>query len=251
MVPAADTQVADCDFLLSIVPPGEAITVAERFAPHLSASAKKPIVVDCNAVHPKTVARVAEIIAAAGCDFVDAGIIGGPPKEGYNGPTIYASGPQVAEFAALQDYGLKIHVLDERIGAASAVKMSYAGITKGFQALGSAMLLAAARAGTAEVLHAELEKSQPALLAWFARQIPQMYPKAYRWVAEMEEIATFVGDDPAAGAMLGATARTLRAARSRFRRQQDRDRRAGSLFRPRLRMRSRPPNDERSGTRQW
>jgi hypothetical protein len=26
-----------------------------------------------------------------------------------------------------------------------------------------------------------------------------MPPKAYRWVAEMEEIAGFVGDDPAAG----------------------------------------------------
>jgi putative dehydrogenase len=28
-----------------------------------------------------------------------------------------------------------------------------------------------------------------------------MPPKAYRWVAEMEEIADFVGDDPAARAL--------------------------------------------------
>ena len=30
------------------------------------------------------------------------------------------------------------------------------------------------------------------------RQTPRMYSKAYRWVAEMEEIAAFVGEDPAA-----------------------------------------------------
>ena len=34
-----------------------------------------------------------------------------------------------------------------------------------------------------------------------------MYGKAYRWVAEMEEIAGFVGADPAAGALFEAAAR--------------------------------------------
>ena len=32
----------------------------------------------------------------------------------------------------------------------------------------------------------------------FKQQLPLMPPKAYRWVAEMQEIAGFVGDDPAA-----------------------------------------------------
>ena len=84
------------------------------------------------------------------------------------------------------------------IGAASAMKMSYAGITKGFTALGAAMMLAATRAGTAEALKAELSSSQPALYGWLTRAMPRMYSKAYRWVAEMEEIAAFVGEDPAA-----------------------------------------------------
>ena len=77
------------------------------------------------------------------------------------------------------------------------MKMSYAGITKGFTALGCAMMLAASRAGTAEALKAELSSSQPALYGWLTRQMPRMYSKAYRWVAEMEEIAAFVGEDPA------------------------------------------------------
>ncbi len=33
-----------------------------------------------------------------------------------------------------------------------------------------------------------------------------MLPKAYRWVAEMEEIAGFVGEDPAGEAMFRGTA---------------------------------------------
>lgn len=207
MTAVTDEQAADADFILSIVPPGDAVSVAERFAPVLARSSKKPVFVDCNAINPQTLERVAAIVAPTGCPFVDAGIIGGPPKEAYKGPTIYASGPSASAFAALAQYGLVIKLVDGPVGAASAVKMSYAGITKGITALAAAMMLAASRAGTAETLHAELAHSQPAFLAWFERQIPAMYSKAHRWVAEMDEIAAFVGEDAAAQAILAGTAR--------------------------------------------
>jgi hypothetical protein len=84
------------------------------------------------------------------------------------------------------------------MSAASALKMSYAGITKGTQALAAAMLLAATRGGTADGLFAELQGSQPQMLAWLKRNLSLMPPKAYRWVAEMHEIADFVGEDPSA-----------------------------------------------------
>jgi Domain of unknown function (DUF1932) len=47
----------------------------------------------------------------------------------------------------------------------------------------------------------ELSESQPMLLNWMRGFVSRMPPKAYRWVAEMEEIAKFQGDDPAAAAM--------------------------------------------------
>ena len=103
--------------------------------------------------------------------------------------------------------GLDIRIVGGGMGAASALKMSYAGITKGLTALGAAMMLGATRAGVAEALHAELAASQPALLPWFTRQIPSMYQKAYRWVAAMDEIADFLGDDPAAAKMFSGAAR--------------------------------------------
>ena len=84
--------------------------------------------------------------------------------------------------------------------------MSYAGITKGFTALGAGMMLAATRGGSAEALKAELAESRPDLLRYLSNQIPGMYSKAYRWVAELDEIASFVGADHAEHEMLSAAA---------------------------------------------
>ena len=100
-----------------------------------------------------------------------------------------------------------MRVLQGPLTAASALKMSYAGITKGFTALGAAMMLAATRGGSAEALKAELAESGPDLLGYLTKQVPAMYPKAYRWVAELEEISTFVGEDHDEHAMLDAAAR--------------------------------------------
>ena len=196
-VPEAD--IAKADIILSIVPPGDALALARRLAPHLTAASRKPVYVDCNAVSPATAAGIAAVIEATGARFVDGGIIGGPPAPGTTGTSIYVSGPYAPSVAVLGEYGLEMRVLDSAVGAASALKMSYAGITKGFTALGAAMMLAATRGGAADDLRRELEASQPALYGWLSRQTPRMYSKAYRWVAEMEEIAAFTGEDQAAG----------------------------------------------------
>jgi 3-hydroxyisobutyrate dehydrogenase-like beta-hydroxyacid dehydrogenase len=197
MLAATDEEIASTDFILSIIPPGDAVALAQRLVPALSASNAKPIYVDCNAISPPTLERVATAIAPTGSPFVDAGIIGSPPQPGDAGPRFYASGPHAARFATLKQYGLDIRVLEGPLTAASALKMSYAGITKGTQALGAAMMLAATRGGSADALFAELSTSQPQMLAWLKRQLSIMPPKAYRWVAEMHEIADFVGEDPA------------------------------------------------------
>jgi L-threonate 2-dehydrogenase len=195
---ANDEEIAASDFILSILPPGDAVALAERFQPALKASNAKPVYVDCNAINPKTVDRVAAVIAPTDCPFVDSGIIGSPPKPGDAGPRFYASGPAAPRFATLRQYGLDVRVLDGATSAASALKMSYAGITKGTQAIGAAMMLAATRAGSADALFAELSSSQKEMFAWFKRGLALMPPKAYRWVAEMHEIAGFVGEDPTA-----------------------------------------------------
>src|SRR5579862_7745024 len=193
MKPAADERelLSGADFFLSILPPDQAIGLAERLAPALQSLPVKPVYVDCNAISPQTAARVAAIVEPTGAAFVDGGIIGGPPREGYS-PAIYASGPQAERTKALKDYGIDWRIIDGPIGAASGLKMSYAGITKGTTAIAAAMLLGAARFGCAEALIAELSSSQPEMLKRMQRGIPGMYDKAYRWVGEMEEISDFL-----------------------------------------------------------
>ena len=207
MIDASEAQIAAADIILSIVPPGDALALAERLAPALRAAPRKPIYVDGNALNPGTVLRIARVIEETGATFVDGGIIGGPPTPGSKGPRIYLSGAAAPQVAVLEQYGLEMPIQPGPIGAASAMKMSYAGITKGFTALGAAMMLAASRAGTAEDLRQELRSSQPALFGFLTKAMPRMYSKAYRWVAEMEEIAEFVGEDPAGRQFYQAAAR--------------------------------------------
>ena len=207
MQPVDDRALAEADFILSIVPPGDALALAQRLKGTLTAANKKPIYVECNAVSPPTMLKIAEEIATTGCPFVGAGIIGPPPKPGSTNTKIYASGTPARDFARLNDFGLIVRVLEGPLTAASALKMSYAGITKGFTALGAAMMLAATRGGSAAALKAELAESRPDLLRYLSGQIPAMYSKAYRWVAEMDEIASFVGDELSESEMLAAAGR--------------------------------------------
>ena len=197
MHPVADEAIAECAIILSIVPPAEAVGLAERLAPVLARTDHRPLYVDCNAISPRTTLAVAAALSATRARFVDGSIIGGPPPPGGSAPTIYVSGPDADAVTALAAHGLVVKPLDDRLGSASALKMSYAGITKGLTALAAAMILSATRHGSAEALRAELADSQPALLQRFQTALPDMAPKAYRWVAEMEHIAAFAGDDRA------------------------------------------------------
>lgn len=197
MVHAAEADLAAADLLLAIVPPADAEALARRLAPALAASPRRPVYIDANAVSPETVGRIAGIVAATGAPFLDGAILGLPPKPGAKGPRVYVSGPDTAPALVLRHLGLDLRVCPGDVGAASSLKMSYAGLNKGLTALAALMILAAQRAGAGAALLAELAENEPALLARFAKGLPDMAPKAYRWAPEMEEIAGFLGPDAA------------------------------------------------------
>ena len=145
MVPVSDQELARADYFLAILSPSDALSLAERMAALIGPGNHKPVYVDCNAVSPPTKVEIGNVIIMAGSPFVDGSIIGAPPRAGYDVPAIYASGADAGRFVPLNDFGLVVRVIQGPIGAASAMKMSYAGITKGFTALGAMMLLAATR----------------------------------------------------------------------------------------------------------
>lgn len=196
------------DLLLAIVPPADAEALARRLLPTLLAAERKPVYVDCNAVDVETVRRIAGLVAPTGAAFLDAAIIGLPPKPGQRGPRLHVAGESAEPALILRAFGLDVRAIDGGIGAASALKMSYAGINKGLTALAALMVLAAERAGAGEALRAELAENEPHLYARFARGLPDMLPKAQRWVAEMGEIGAFLGED-AAGRQVFAGAAAL------------------------------------------
>ncbi len=193
---SSDDEIVAADIVLSVVPPKDAAGLAQRLKPAIARAAKKPIFVDCNAVAPQTAVEIGAILDGSGAHYVDGGIIGAPPTPTTAGARLYVSGARARDVLRLNGYGLDTRVLDGPNGAASALKMSYAGITKGFTAVSAFMMLGATRAGCAAELHKELAESQAPLLAWLGRQMPKMPAKAYRWVAEMEEIGAFLDGIP-------------------------------------------------------
>jgi len=198
MIDAPLADIAGADLILSIVPPAEAEATARALLPYLAAATRKPLYIDANAIAPDTKRAVGAIVAESDSPFVDGTIIGGPPGKGGLEPIFYLAGPDAPRAAMLGELGIRCTMMAAPIGAAAALKMCYAGISKGVIGLGTAMLLAADRAGAADTLHAEMRESMTHLLPLFGRKIPEMYPKAYRWVAEMREIAAFLHEDPAA-----------------------------------------------------
>ena len=180
--------VIESDVVLSVLVPAAAIEAANLVAEVIGNVGKQILYVDCNAVAPQKVKRIAQVIESVGVTFVDASIIGPPPR--VPGRTrIYASGKQAVEFQQLRNYGLDIRVIGDEIGQASGLKMSYAALTKGLTAIGTELLIAAHRLGLDEQLWEEVSSSQPELAAILTRSIPSMTPKAHRWIGEMEEIA--------------------------------------------------------------
>ena len=203
-----EALVREADVFLSILVPAAALETAARVGRAIEDTGADLLYVDCNAIAPRTVRAVGEAITAAGGRFADAGIIGPPPRR--PGTRFYASGPGAAEFAELARFGLDVRVLDGDVGQASGLKMCYGALTKGLQALGVELLVAARALGLEEALRAEQEGSIAEVRAWLERSVPTMPPKAYRWVGEMEEIATCFAD-------VGLTPRILQGAADLYR----------------------------------
>src|SRR3569833_441280 len=165
-----EALVGEADIILSILVPGRAIEQAERLGAAIRTTCAEVIVSDWNAISPATVRKVGEIITAAGGQFADGGIIGGPPP---NPSThMYLAGPAANDVAKLGEFGLNVRVLDGPVGQASGLKMCYAAMTKGTQALGLELLVAAKRMGLEQVLRQEQEGSVAPVLNFIARQTP-------------------------------------------------------------------------------
>ncbi len=180
--------VAVSEIILSVCPPHSASNVADQVA-ELGFTG---VYLDANAIAPDVTRQIGLTITKQGARFVDGGIIGGPPSKAEYGTQLYLSGKDASIIADIfEDSNLHASVISDQIGAASALKMTFAAYTKGTTALLSAILAVAEKEG----VRANLEQQ------WgdeFTRQthlrVTANTAKAWRFEGEMREIAaTFSG----------------------------------------------------------
>jgi uncharacterized protein DUF1932/6-phosphogluconate dehydrogenase-like protein len=178
------------DVVISVCPPGAAVELARAVV----ATGFRGVYVDANAIAPATVAAIDAIVTERGGQLVDGGLVG-PPAERAGTTRLYLSGARAETVAGLFSAGpLEARVISDETGAASALKMCYAAYTKGTAALLLAVVALAEATGVAPALSAEWERSQRDLPDRVAATALGSAPKAWRWVSEMEEIASTFAD---------------------------------------------------------
>ena len=188
-----DAVVEGASLVLSILPPTAALGLAEDVVQAMERTGAKPVYVDCNAVSPGTVKDIAAIIEVVGAPFIDAGIIGMAPGRGA-GPRFYVSGADTGPMEALDGKGFEVKAIGAGTGRASALKMCYAGLTKGTWTLHTAVLLAAEAQGLTAELWDEFAHSQVEALAQMESRQHRLAADSERWICEMEEIARTFAD---------------------------------------------------------
>ena len=190
-VPDLNELVEQADVLMSVTVSEAVPGLCEQIANAVKATGTDLLFAECNAIAPELSKKMEGVLSESGARYVDASIIGGPPRDG-SSPRVYVSGDNAAEFEQLRDFGLDVRNLGPQLGRASGIKMCYAAMTKGTTALQSELLIAAEKMGLTQELMAEFSGSQPAVVQRMEGWIPSMPAKSRRWISEMEQIeATF------------------------------------------------------------
>ncbi len=175
-----------CSVIVSVCPPHAAEDVARQVA----ICGYQGLYLDANAISPGRSVRIGKLLSAAGADYVDGGIIGGPAWEP-DRTWLYLSGERAMAAAACFDEGpLETSIIGDGIGNASALKMCFAAYTKGTSALLCAILATAEALEVREALEHQWSRGGSGFADQTAQRVRRVTAKAWRFAAEMEEIAT-------------------------------------------------------------
>jgi 3-hydroxyisobutyrate dehydrogenase-like beta-hydroxyacid dehydrogenase len=175
-----------CDLIICVCPPH----AAEEVANQVLSAGFQGLYLDANAIAPQRALRIGQVINAAGLDFVDGSIIGGPAWE--PGRTwLYLSGAEAQPVADCFSAGpLEVSVIGEEIGKASALKMCFAAYTKGTTALLSGIFAAAEGLGVRSELETQWSREGSDFAAQTQARVRRVTAKAWRFEGEMKEIAS-------------------------------------------------------------
>lgn len=173
-----------CTLLISICPPHAADDVVRQ----VLESGFKGLYVDANAISPQRATAMAELVAEHGLSFVDGSVIGGP---GWGHDVyLYLSGQEAQRVADCFAAGpLRIEIIGEQPGKASALKMAYAAYTKGRRAMLLSIIATAEALGVRSDLEKQWARDGSDLFAQTTNNLGRVASKAWRFEGEMHEIA--------------------------------------------------------------
>jgi 3-hydroxyisobutyrate dehydrogenase-like beta-hydroxyacid dehydrogenase len=173
--------------VISTVPPAAAAAVAQAYGACGPFPLPARVYLDLNSVSPDTMARIEALLTRAGVECLD-GAVHGLAAQLHSRGTVYLSGTSAGRAAALFGPCLRVHVVGDRPGRASAMKMLISGLPKGLAALFLELALAAREAGLLEELLACYREAYPGVMAVVDRLVPTYPQHAGRRGEEMEEV---------------------------------------------------------------
>jgi 3-hydroxyisobutyrate dehydrogenase-like beta-hydroxyacid dehydrogenase len=175
------------DVVLSVVPPAAARAVAEGYLANCSRDGRPRIYADLNSISPDTARQVEKGVREAGLDFVDGAVHGLASRLPERG-TLYLSGRAAPALAGLLGRAVRVRVLGDAGGQASAFKMMISGLAKGVVALFVEMSVTAQRAGLLAELLTCYREAYPEIMALVDRMLPTYPRHASRRAEEARQV---------------------------------------------------------------
>jgi 3-hydroxyisobutyrate dehydrogenase-like beta-hydroxyacid dehydrogenase len=184
----AKDAVAGADVVIAAVVSDQMVIAAKNVAPHLTAG---QYYLDINSASPRMKREAAQLVEANGAFFVESAVMDLVPPHGYKVPMLLAGAKAKDLQAILAPFGMNVRAIGDKIGNASAIKMSRSVFMKGFTAILIECLTAASKLGAEEEVLDSLQVSFPEL-EW--RKIadyyaPRLVKHSRRQAAEMHEVA--------------------------------------------------------------
>ena len=120
------------DLIIAAVTASNALTVAQQAAAHLQPGS---YFLDLNSASPTTKQHCAALIHPAGGKYVEAGVMTSVPPYGIKVPMLLGGEHAAGLALVLQSWGMDAKPVSDKLGVASAIKMSRSVMIKGLEAL--------------------------------------------------------------------------------------------------------------------
>ena len=203
--PSMQALCEQSDVIMAAVTASNALSVAEQASPFIRSGT---YYLELNSASPETKQQCAALIDAAGGRYVEAGVMTSVPPYGIRVPMLLGGVHAAALSQILCGWGMDAKPVSEKLGVASAIKMSRSVMIKGLEALVIESYTTARAYGVEDQLLPTLQETFPGM-DWAAQGayfFSRVVQHGKRRAEEMSEAARTVEDAGFQPWMASATA---------------------------------------------